>query len=344
MTSLLVEQCGPACSVQDMGRNGCRRIGLPRSGALDVLALTAANAIVGNPADSAAIESLLAGLTLRICGGPVRIAFAGADFPLSVDGTALARQRSLLVEPGQTLSIGSARRGVCGIVAVEGGLHVPSVLGSRSLHARSRVGGMHGRTLRPGDLIAVASASTDRPELELPEPLATATEPIRVVLGPQTDRFGAEQIRLFCETEWVVAGASDRMAYRLGSDARILPRHDDFSISEAMFEGAVQITAGGQPIVMLADHQTIGGYPKIAGVIAPDIRHVANRRPGEGIRFSVVSLEQARAAYLAWVAGTDSLPSRLRVAGTLHDRLTAHIADVRDAAVDAADPASWWAP
>ena len=294
MSELVVESCGPANSIQDGGRRGLQRIGLPRSGALDPVALAAANALVGNPHSAPAIELLLGGITLRALGGAARLALAGCDFPIKCGGEPIATHRSFLLSHGQQVVIGSARNGVCGILAVEGGYDVAEVLGSASLHARSQVGGLDGRNLRPGDRLPLKLDAKPGVERTM-APLATKSSPaIRVVLGPQSDHFPDAAVSLLVESAFTVTSECDRMAYRLAGPA-IRPLRNTNFISDGVAEGSIQVSGSGQLIVTLADRQTIGGYPKIATVITADLPLLANCLPGEAVRFAAVSIEQAQA-------------------------------------------------
>lgn len=293
MIEILIESCSGTCSIQDAGRQGALRTGFPRSGAMDLLALATANVLVGNDMACAGIELLLGGLTLTAAGGPVRLALAGAEFPLELDDIPVSSHQSFVVNSGQRLRIGPARRGVCAILAIEGGLEVPAVLGSASLHSRSRTGGLFGRFIQPGDRIPVRSPPKVRDEFRLPPIELNPQRPIRVTLGPQAELFSSRAIDRLQQAEFKVSQNCDRMAYRLSGPA-IRPRQSDGMVSDGIFEGAVQMTAAGQPIVMLADHQTVGGYPKIAAIVTPDIRELANRRPGDTVMWSLVTIAEAQ--------------------------------------------------
>ncbi len=340
MTWLEVESCGGGCSVQDGGRFGYRRIGLPRSGALDILALAMANVVVGNAAASAGLELIMSGAALRVIGGPVRVAFAGAHSLVTIDGLPLPQQTSRLAFSGQLISVGCPQRGVCVVLAVEGGIRSAKVLGSQSLHLRSGIGGHAGRQLRAGDRLTVDRANLDRGDVWLPYQQALAQDSVRVVLGPQSEQFSEEARRLFLDSGYVVTPFSDRMAYRL-EGVKIERDPDHVMISDGAFEGAIQITSGGQPIVMLADHQTIGGYPKIAGVIGPDLRKVVNSRPGTTIRFCAVTLDEAHRECRAFKSLLDGLAITTKPVIRGGEEVVRHLEDIRDASVNAVDPVSW---
>ena len=342
MSEIIIDNCSGAVSIQDGGRRGFQRIGLARSGSLDPLALCAANTLVGNAPDTAAFELLLGGLSLRVAGGPVRMAMAGAEFPIRVDDERMADHRSFLLQPGQRLQIGTARAGVCGLLAIEGGLDLPMVLGSRSLHARSEVGGFAGRTLRPGDCVPVVRAAAMRDERIMPALPTSISVPLRVVLGPQDDLFSSRTIAAFLNAEFRVTSECDRMGYRLDGP-RIQTRREGNLVSDGVAEGSIQIPGSGHPIVVLADRQTTGGYPKIATIVSQDHRLLAQRRPGETVRFTAVSIATAQPAHRLANAQWQKIASSVRplaeVAWPFDGSLAA------DNVVSASDQATWdWRP
>jgi 5-oxoprolinase (ATP-hydrolysing) subunit C len=341
VTELVIESCGPAVSIQDGGRQGWERIGVARSGALDRLALAAANALVGNLPFAAAIEFLAFGAKMRLVGGPVRFALAGADMPIFRDGEPIPSHTSFLLHAGQRLSVGHTRKGVCSVLAVEGSINVPDVLGAKALHARAEFGGLDGKTLAPGDRLTLNKQASPRTERRLdPLPLG-ATDPIRLVLGPQADQFGSAARALFLGSEFMVTPSSDRMGYRL-SGPIIRHRYGHNIISDGVAEGAVQVPGSGQPIVMLADRQTTGGYPKIATVITADLRLVANRQAGQKLHFAAITIEHAQQLLRQHRLHFERLPRTLQQAhGTAYqlDDLTG--ANLAGCVVNAVDPDSW---
>jgi 5-oxoprolinase (ATP-hydrolysing) subunit C len=339
MIQILVERCGGGVSVQDAGRRGWGHMGVPRSGALDMLALRIANALVGNVWDSAAIEFCLSGAVLRVAGGSVRFASAGAPTLIKIDDMPVASHSSFMLAPGQRLKIQPGQAGVCSVLAVEGGLDLPMVLGSRSLYRRGEIGGFLGRALRDGDLLTVNRPARARTEM-VTRPLdMNAASSIRVVMGPQDSYFTETSIRSFLSQRFIVTHESDRMGYRL-SGKPIPSMQAAHMISDGIAEGSVQITGSGLPIVLLADHQTTGGYPKIATVISADIRLVAQRRPGDAITFEAISIaesqSEARQAKHRIEAFSSDLAPLLETA-----RLNAAFTNVADSAVNACDPQTW---
>lgn len=290
---------GPLVTVQDRGRPGWQRIGVTPAGAIDPISFAVANALVGNPAGAAALEFTLIGGLFTAEGGPMRVAVVGPAFPASLDGSALNPLTSVTILPGQKLRIGSAsagaQGGARGYLAVLGGINTPPVLGSRSTHVRSAIGGMEGRALRAGDLLPVGEAQIEGPELkldasDLPDPPSR----LRVVLGPQDDYFTTAGIETFLGSDFIVSTDADRMGYRLTGP--VVEHRDGFNIvSDGVGVGSIQVPGNGQPIVLLADRQSTGGYPKIAGVISSDLPFLAQKRPGEIVRFEAIEINAAQA-------------------------------------------------
>lgn len=323
-----------AASLQDRGRHGFLRFGLSASGPMDPLAFAAANVLVGNEPEAAAIELGLAGASVRAEGGAVRLALAGAPSALRLDGEPIAAHRSFVLREGAELTIERPREGVFATLAAAGGFSVPAVMGSRALHQRAGLGGLDGRALREGDrlpLNAVPPASEAERCLD-PVPLERDA-PIRVVPGPQDDHFSESGLATFLGQAFTVSNRADRMGYQLDGPA-IEHGPGGFNIvSDATVAGSVQVPGSGRPIVLLADRQTTGGYPKIATVISADLRRIAQRRPGEAVRFEAVDLATATRLARARAAALAGLAARLRPVESEAERLMA--ANLAGAAVDA---------
>ncbi len=294
MTALVVTSCGPMTSLQDFGRVGWQRHGVANSGAMDRLGLAAANALVGNPADAAGIEFMLLGGTFTLDGGSARVAVAGAPCAVRLDGASLGPMTSLTMHAGQSLAVGAAQAGVYAYLAVAGGILLEPQLGSLSLHARAGIGGFAGRPLRAGDRLPLRAAEAPPGAERALDPLFLEPDaPIRVVLGPQDDYFTDAGIETFLSQTYRVSPQADRMGYRL-SGPKIEHAGDYNIVSDGIVAGSVQVPGSGEPIVMMADCQTTGGYPKIATVISADLRVMAQRRPGSPVRFQAVSIEEAQ--------------------------------------------------
>jgi 5-oxoprolinase (ATP-hydrolysing) subunit C len=308
---------GPSTTLQDGGRSGWLRYGLPPSGALDPLSLAIANLRAGNQPEAAALELTLAGGTFA-AEGSLRIALAGAKMPLAIDGVAVASERSHTLKPGAVLRIGAAEASARAYLAVGGGFAAAMQFGSCATHLRAGIGGFAGRALAAGDLLPVAGEAAGH-ELALDAtPPARAT--IRIIPGPQDDHFAADAVATLCGGDYRVTAQWDRMGCRLEGPA--LRHKSGFNIvSDAIASGSIQVPGGGQPIVLLADRQTTGGYPKIATVISADLPAFAQKRPGDPVRFECVTLEEAVAARLAMRRWREALPGKVRPVGLDSERL-----------------------
>ncbi|GAB4178016.1 MAG: biotin-dependent carboxyltransferase family protein [Thalassobaculales bacterium] len=313
--ALLARDPGPSTTLQDLGRTGWQRFGVPQSGAMDVAAHRAANALVGNPPGAATLEFTLLGGAWEVACDGARLAVAGGAFAVTIDGAPAAAWRSFTLRRGQVLAVGAARDAARGYIAVAGGFALAPVMGSLSTHVRSGIGGFRGRAIAAGDALPLARATPpEGPELAL-DPLPPRAGLARVVMGPQDDYFSEAAQAAFLAAPYAVTSQADRMGYRLAGPAVAHARGFNI-ISDAIALGSVQVPGTGQPIVLLADRQTTGGYPKIATVIAPDIRELAQARPGEEVRFAAVGQREALALHRAWAAALDGLPLRCRpVAG-----------------------------
>jgi biotin-dependent carboxylase-like uncharacterized protein len=305
---IAVVRAGLLSTVQDAGRFGHRASGMPVAGPMDRLALAAANVLTGNPEDAAAIELTLAGGAFRFERAAVA-ALAGADLSATLDGAPLPAWGAFRAPAGSLLELGAPRAGVRAYLAVRGGIAVPAVLGSRSTYARAQVGGLAGRPLAAGDVLPVGRGRGPSPRLLAPGldavPPAGGSATVRVILGPQHERFGSGGVAAFLATTWRVTPANDRMGYRLDGPAIPLPSGADI-LTDPVLPGAVQVANDGRPIVMMVDAQTTGGYAKIATVIGPDLRLVGQARAGETLRFVVCDQAEAVAALRAerdWLAG-----------------------------------------
>ena len=315
MTGLVVLSAGPATSLQDAGRFGWQRFGVGPAGAMDRLSLALANVLVGNQPDQAAIEFALAGGRLQVSGGSARIALAGADSLLKVDGRPVTPLTSVTVHDGQTIELATARSGIFFYLAVAGGFTIAPTLGSLSLHHRTGIGGLEGRTLRAGDRLPLAMSETFGPDLALPEPPPIQQAPIRVVLGPQDDHFTAAGIATLMNSEYVISEQADRMGMRLTGPVIEHGAKGFNIVSDGIPTGGMQVPGNGLPLILLADRQTTGGYPKIATVISWDLPRLVQCRPGTPLRFTAV--ERAEAVRIARVADAEfrALVAKMRPAG-----------------------------
>ncbi len=284
---------GTMSTLQDLGRRGLRRLGVPLSGALDPGWLRIANVLVGNPETTAAIEFFAGGLVLHALDLPLRVALAGY-FRAEVEAASGDRRRidawrSVRLSPGEILRCGPLDSGRVGYVAL-GGVTVARQLGSASTYPPAKLGGVDGQALVAGTrLLLDDDDGSGETQVAMP-PLATA-EAIRVVLGPQDDHFDRSAVANLLNESYTVSAATDRMGMRLlGSLLRHRTTQDAEIVSDATLPGSIQVPGDGQPIVLLADGQTVGGYPKIATVISADLPRLALQRPGSGVRFQAVTV------------------------------------------------------
>lgn len=302
----MVVQAGPLCTLQDLGRRGQQRYGVPVAGAMDVAALAAANRLAGNTPDMAAIEVALGGLRLRATTSGVMVAIAGAA-TLSSEGHEFGGWRSLRLARGQTVSIVPDREGVFAYLAVRGGFQAAGFLDSLSTHTRAGMGGLNGGPLQAGDRLPVlATGAEPREEVYLPgRDRLGRRETIRVVWGPQQDFFDAATRGAFTSRPFTVTRQADRMGYQL-EGPQIRAEGAANIISEGIAPGSIQVPGSGKPIVLMADRQSVGGYPKIATVISSDLGDLAQHQPGESIRFRAIDLDEAvsiRRDRQAWIDG-----------------------------------------
>lgn len=290
---LRLVEAGLGTSLQDLGRRHFQRFGISESGALDAPALRLANALLGNEPGTAALEITLSGPVIDIEAERVRLALVGADFPVTLNGQALRTGRSFEAQRGDRLVIGLARQGARAYLAVAGGFAAAPTLGSLSTHSRSRLGGLDGGYLKAGDRLALTpGAAGEGPQLALPALPAPEAAKLRVVLGPQDDFFTDAGIETFLSARYQVSPRADRMGYQFEGPA--IAHAKGFNIvSDGIVNGSIQVPGNGQPIVLLADRQTTGGYPKIATVIEADLPILAQLRPGESIGFTAVTADEA---------------------------------------------------
>lgn len=290
-----IENPGPLTTVQDLGRIGHMHSGFQQSGAMDWYAASLANILCRNDENCAVLEMTLGGITCQFLD-PAAFALCGADMHAFLDGEAVPVQRCVHAHAGSVLKMGMADSGCRTYMAVSGGLDVPLVMGSRSTNLRCEIGGFEGRRLRAGDVLPVFP-SENTPEEASASVLTDLKEQalIRAVPGPQDDFFTKEGIRTFFSESYTVTPASDRMGMKLSGPAPQAKSGTDI-VSDGIALGSVQIPAGGQPIILLADRQTVGGYAKIATVIRADLPKLAQMRPGDTVRFVKASRKEALTA------------------------------------------------
>jgi antagonist of KipI len=289
-------------TIQDQGRRGYQSYGVGIAGALDPFALSAANLLVGNQENAAALEITLQGPTLRF-HRETTLALAGADLDPRLDGSPIPNWTSVLAPSGSTLSFKGRKSGVRTYLAVSGGIDVPPVMESRSTYLLGRFGGLEGRPLRAQDQLPLFAPAKNYYELAggvFPQdslPLYEKNPTLRVVLGPFDEFFSEEGREAFLSTPYTITPQSDRMGYRLQGTPISRQKKGEL-ITCGLANGSIQVPPNGQPILLLVDRQTIGGYPIIATMIHADLPLIAQSAPGDQVRFAAVSPDEGRQAYI----------------------------------------------
>ena len=293
--SLTVLKSGFQATLQDLGRNGFTHLGISPAGAADSFSFRLGNLLVGNDENDAGLEMTLVGGTYRFNQNVLAV-LTGSRFSATLDGTEFPFFKAVHVKKGQELDIGPSQDGARCFLTVKGGFHVPQVLGSRSTHLMTRLGGYEGRALKKGDQINFGDPSTSRE----PEKLEKIIEPDRSVLhvtkGLQYDRFESKNRDVFFRERFIVSQWSNRMGLRT-EGPEIKAGITDEILTEGLPVGAVQVPGNGHPIISFVDHQTTGGYPKIANVIAADLCKVGQLKPGDKFKFQLVSVVEAEKLY-----------------------------------------------
>ena len=316
--SLHVVAPGLLTTIQDRGRIGYQHLGVPVSGALDPVSLQAANLLVGNAPDAGALEVACLGPTLVVEADDVRIAVVGANAAIDVlpdvtatGGRRVAGMQSLRLRRGEALRIGALTGATVLYVAVEGGFDIAPVLGSVATDIRGGIGGWQGRALAAGDRLPLRQARAgERDEVCFDGLLVRPRPRVRVIKGPQDDHFPDREVAAFLASEYTVGPSADRMGMRLAG--RTLQHSRGFDIaSDAIAPGSIQVPGNGQPIVLLADRQTTGGYPKIATVISADLPALARLPVGAKVAFEAVTVEAAEAARRDHVAELAAMKDRI---------------------------------
>jgi len=300
---------GFSTTVQDLGRPGHAAAGVSASGAADPVALRIGNRLAGNDDSAPALELTLVGGSFRFEGDAV-VALTGADTQARIGERDIAPWRAFAVRAGETLSCRALSGGARAYLCVRGGFDVPRLFGSASTHLATALGGYDGRALKAGDRILLGTSAPRPPFGRAVDPAGVPGyrpgEPFRVTEAPQGAWFAPEVRTRFFDTAWRVSPACDRMGIRLsgGELALAAPRE---LVTEGVCLGAVQVPPGGEPIVLFVEHQTTGGYPKIANVIAADLARLGSLRAGDTVRFAGATLKDARALLRAQEEAIDAL-------------------------------------
>jgi antagonist of KipI len=307
---------GLQTTVQDLGRMGRQRSGIPVSGAMDHLAHRIGNMLVGNDETVATLEASLLGPAITF-EQPALIALTGGDLGPIINGTDVPTWHAISVPEGATLRCGQPRLGCRSYIAVAGGIDVPPVFGSRSTYLRAQFGGHEGRALRSGDILipgpmsatsrSIAASLRDSGSImgtarwsvaASLRPRYTDDPVVRLIEGAHYDLLDDASRDQLTSATFKISSNSDRMGYRL-SGVELSLREPTELLSEGVAFGTVQLPPGGEPIVLMADHQTTGGYPRIGEVASVDLPLIAQLKPGDRVRFSLVSVAGAQQAYLA---------------------------------------------
>lgn len=332
---LEVLSAGAWASIQDFGRRGWRRAGVPWSGVLDPRLMRIANVLAGNAEDAPVIECFDGGQHFRAHGGRLRVALAGevvAEVESGGERRALCAWRSICLEDGDLLRLRAMRGGRIAMLAVAG-MKAASTLGSAATYVRAALGGIDGCALATGMQVHAAVASGGERVLAPAPPVRTG--PIRAVPGPQADHFSAAAFDALWRAEFVVGAEADRMGVRLRGP-RLEHRDAVEIVSDATVVGSIQVPGNGQPIVLLADAQTAGGYPKIATVIGADLARLAAAAPGSRLRFAPVDALAAEAIARAAEAQTCALLAAIRsLPADGVDPAALHALNLIDGVVDA---------
>ncbi|WP_143415333.1 biotin-dependent carboxyltransferase family protein [Geobacillus sp. E263] len=304
MSTIQVIHSGFFTTVQDGGRFGYQKAGVSVGGVMDSFASRIANLLVENDANEATLEITMNGPTLRFETDAL-VVICGGVFRCALNGKPISMWKPLVIRCGDVLSIGACQGGYRAYIAFAGGLNIPLVMNSRSTHVQAHIGGFHGRALQPEDVLSLRSKTLTIPKNPIRWGIAFSArnyikgkrKMIRVVKGPEYNMFTEQSQKRFFSSAYEVTTQSDRMGYRLQGQALERKTNQEM-ISEAVTFGTVQVPASGQPIVLMADCQPTGGYPRIAQVISVDLPILAQARPGDHIQFQKVSWQEAQRLYI----------------------------------------------
>lgn len=301
--ALKVVRPGLFDTLQDMGRTGFMALGMPTAGAMDRVGLSLANALAGNPANTAGLEIGVMGPDLLVEADSVRIALVGPLSPSLIDAPdappkPIESDRSHLLKRGQILKVGMIDGASTAYLAVAGGFDLPPFMGSLSTYSRAGVGGFKGRKLAEGDVLPLKNEHAPAgDEKKLGAPFDYGKGPIRVVWGPQDEYFSDTGRKTFTDSDYKVSKEADRMGIRFEGPkiehATPVDKGGADIISDGIGPGAIQVPGAGLPIVLLGDRQTVGGYPKIATVASVDLPRLGRLLPGQSVRFTAIAVEEA---------------------------------------------------
>jgi|TARA_B110000438_G_scaffold285718_1_gene316119 antagonist of KipI len=289
--SLIVLKPGLQSTIQDLGRYNYSHFGISASGAADPLSLKIGNLIVGNKESASAIEMTIIGGEFQF-DSECYIAISGSEFEASLDNNYITNQKAIDVKKGQILSFGQAKTGARAYLCIQGGIDVDNYLSSKSTHILSGIGGYLGQPISKGDVLSFGINKNSIKPIIFRQLLDMNTSKIRVISGLQNDFFDDKAWSSFISNPFTVSNSSNRMGIRLDGN-KILSNIESEIITEGVPLGAIQVPGSGDPIISFVEHQTTGGYPKIANVIIADIHKVGQLKPGDKFQFNLVSKEEA---------------------------------------------------
>lgn len=296
METIKILDAGLLTTVQDLGRYGFQRYGVSASGVMDEYSAKIANKLVGNKVGEAVLETTLKGVQIEFLQNTA-VAITGGNCDVTLNGTKIELWQSYLVNRGDILKMGICKSGLRNYLAFAGGIDVPVIMNSKSTNLKAKVGGFNGRKLMIGDVLSVGVGSLEAPLTLNKYYIPTYSKDIKVgvILGQQDDHFTEAGIKTFLNETYTVTQESDRMGIRLSSVSGATIEHKNGAdiISDGITFGAIQVPGSGQPIVMMADRQTTGGYTKIGNVISSDLAKLAQATPGTKVKFVEYTLEQA---------------------------------------------------
>lgn len=284
---------GMLSTVQDLGRFKVMKNGFTQSGVMDAYSTKIANKLCKNDINAPVIEMTMFGITAKFKGEHI-FAISGGIFDVSLNNKPVRTNKAYIAKDGDVLSIKGAKQGLRCYLAVAGGFDVPLFMGSASTNLKINVGGFNGRKLKSGDILKIGKADKIKniEKRELPENTYNNPVRVRVVLGPQDDMFSENDLMLFSKQQYTVTSDLDRMGIRLWGIA-LRGKEKLEIISDAITFGSIQITNSGMPIILMADHQTTGGYAKIATVISADLPKLAQVKPNDKISFEIIDIDTA---------------------------------------------------
>ncbi|MDI9472235.1 MAG: biotin-dependent carboxyltransferase family protein [Tissierellia bacterium] len=304
---------GLLSTIQDRGRFGFMKVGVSPAGAMDLFSLSIANLLVGNNLGEAVLETMYAGVQIEF-GCDETIAITGASSAAYINESEVPLWQSLEVKKGDVLHIKSPSTGIFNYIAFSRGIAIPKIMGSKSTHLRSGIGGWKGRAIQAGDAIPLGEKMKSSPDLMLRKekrPVYTKEKTLRVVLGPQDDHFTEEGVQTFLRSPYTITAQSDRMGYRLEGPP-ITHKTSADVISDGSAHGSIQVPGSAQPIVLLSDRGTTGGYAKIATLIAEDICTLSQMTPGSTVFFTTVTEQEANRLFRQFITETEKSLTSIR--------------------------------